>query len=83
MEFIAQRTANRLVFLASTRYRYRDSLSLSILFGFFDSDSERTTTPVAARLRCTTIRPFLVFCARFPAYDGTTKTQRHEEEEFS
>nr|VFK05598.1 MAG: hypothetical protein BECKFM1743B_GA0114221_1000229 [Candidatus Kentron sp. FM] len=28
----------------------------------------------------TTIRPFLVFCARFPAYDGTTKTQRHEED---
>ena len=33
------------------RYRYRDSLSLSILSGFFDSDPERTTTPVAARPR--------------------------------
>nr|VFJ70259.1 MAG: hypothetical protein BECKFM1743C_GA0114222_105501 [Candidatus Kentron sp. FM]VFJ73447.1 MAG: hypothetical protein BECKFM1743A_GA0114220_107191 [Candidatus Kentron sp. FM]VFK10558.1 MAG: hypothetical protein BECKFM1743B_GA0114221_101447 [Candidatus Kentron sp. FM] len=34
-------------------------------------------------LLCTTIRPLLVFRARFPAYDGTTKTQRREEEEFS
>nr|VFK23889.1 MAG: hypothetical protein BECKFM1743B_GA0114221_109543 [Candidatus Kentron sp. FM] len=45
------------------RYRYRSYPACSIASS--DIDSERTTTPVAARPRYTTIRPFLVFCARF------------------
>ena len=47
------------------RYRYRSRPAFSISSSDIDSEPERTTAPVAARLRYTTIRPFLVFCARF------------------
>ena len=59
------------------RYRYRFYPACSIASSDIDSDSERTTTPVAARLRCVLCgrRIFLLFpCFSVPFVDKMART---------